>query len=87
MIVEEVEEEVTLFLLEPDDTSGELRIDEEGLLAGCRMRSHERVNRCDGFTADDTTAVLAVIGLLDSCIVVSGRAEMLSNETYQNGLP
>jgi len=70
MVVQELEEEVTLLLLVADDPTSELRVDEDGLLAGHRVCADDRVNVGHGITAHDAAAGAAVGGLLDACGVV-----------------
>ena len=41
MIIQELQQVVTLFLLEADDVSCELRVDIESFLSGCRMSTNE----------------------------------------------
>lgn len=65
VVVEELEQEVALLLLEAEDATGELRVDEDGLLAGGRVRADEGVDGGDGVAADDAAPVFAVVGLLD----------------------
>jgi hypothetical protein len=68
MVVQEVEKVVTLLFFIPNNASGELRVDEERLLAGRRMSTHKRVDGCDRLAANDASAVPAVIGLLHTCL-------------------
>lgn len=71
MVVQEVEEIVALLLLVADNTARELWVDEERLLAGHGMGAYERVNGCDRLAANDASAVSAVVGLLNSCMLFS----------------
>lgn len=70
VVIEELQQEVALLLLVPNDATGELWIDEECLLTGRRMCAHQWVDGTDRLATDNTTPVLAVISLLDSCSLV-----------------
>jgi hypothetical protein len=67
MIVQEVQQEVTLLFLVAHNAAGELRIDKQRLLACSGVRAYDRVNGSNGLAADDASPVLAVLGLFMAC--------------------
>lgn len=66
MVIKEVKQEITLFLLIPDDLTGELWVDEEGFLAGNGVGAHDGVDVGDRVATHNTAALLAVLGLFEA---------------------
>jgi hypothetical protein len=71
VVVKEVEEIVGLFLLVTHDAAAKLWVYEECFLACCWVRAHEWVNGSYWVATNDTTTVLGVVCLFDSCNPIS----------------
>jgi hypothetical protein len=65
VVVQEVEQEVAFLFFVPHDATTELRVHEERLFAGRRMRANERMDGSYCVATDDAAPVLAVLGLFD----------------------
>lgn len=65
MVVQEVEEEVTLLFLVADDAAAELWVYEERFLSSCRMCPHEGMDGRYRLATYKTASISAVVGLLD----------------------
>ena len=64
MVVQEVEQVVTLFLLEADDAASELWVDIQCLLASGRVCSHKRVHVGHRLSSYDAVASKCCSSLL-----------------------
>jgi hypothetical protein len=71
VIVQEVQQEVAFLFLEANDAATELWVHEKRLLTGGGMCADQRVDRRYWLATNDTSPVLAVVGLLDSCNTIS----------------
>lgn len=80
MVVQKLEQEITLLLLESHDSPGELRIHEECFLACHGVRAHNGVHVRDGLAADDAAASQGC-----SCLLVARVHGFEAVETLLEG--
>ena len=88
VVIQEVQQEVALFLLEANNATTELRIHEQRLLTGDGMGADDWMNRCHWFTTNNASSVPAIVGLLDTCRTVS--EDLIDTEniiSYLSGRP
>ena len=74
VVVEELENGVALLLLEADDLSAELPVDEESLLSGDGVSADQRVDVLDRLSLDNPSATTA------ASVVCLGNARMQDGE-------
>ena len=85
VVVEKLEDGVALLLLEADDLSAELPVDEQSLLPGDRVSADERMDVLHGLSLDDTSsaASASMVRLRNTGVQNRQRLEILSERNRQ----
>ena len=71
MVVQEVQQEVAFFFLETNNTTAELWVYKQCLLASGWVRANQRMNGCHWFATDNAPSIPAIVRLLYSCSIFS----------------